>query len=310
MFERLKRKPAVHSSVGIDLQSDGIVVAVARNVRKSALVNLRCNFIPCDEPKDIQPALDKFVDNNNLKGQPTTLVLPPQEYSLLQTSTPALAHSEMMAAASWKIGELIDYPVADAVVDIFEFPETGQRGSDRKLYVIASHASNVESHITDVRHAQLDLNAIDIGELALRNVVSQLPVNEQGALVLSLAERSGLLVVIKQSEVYLARRFELGFDDLLLGDERMFDDLVLQLQRSLDFFESHFAQALPAKVLIFPPDKVSAELIAHINNHLNLHAEPLIIEKLPDHTIEADEVSQTRCLQAIGAALRNNGVAQ
>ena len=310
MLERLKRKPAVHSAVGVDLLSDGIAVAVAHRASKSSLVDLRCDFISCDEPQDIPPALARLVDKENLKGQPATLILPPHEYSLLQTSTPALEHTEMKAAASWKIGELIDYPVADAVVDIFEFPETGQRGAERKLYVVASRVSSIESHISSVRQAELDLQAIDIGELALRNVVSRLPENEKGVLVLSLAERSGLLVVVKQSEVYLARRFDLGFDDFLLGDERMFDDLVLQLQRSLDFFESHFAQALPAKVLIFPPDKVSGELILHINSHLKLDAEPLILEQLPNYNINADELSQTKCLQAIGAALRINGVAK
>jgi MSHA biogenesis protein MshI len=170
--------------------------------------------------------------------------------------------------------------------------------------VVAARASRIQSHIDQVRRTELELRAIDIGEMAIRNIVSKLPENQQGVAVLSLAERNGLLVFIRDSEVYLTRRLDLGFDDLMLGDEQQFDDLVLQLQRSLDFFERHFKQALPTKVLMFPPDKVSGELILHINSHLKLDVEPLILERLPGYTIDVDESSQPRCLQAIGAALR------
>ncbi|MBN1378523.1 MAG: hypothetical protein JXA04_04755 [Gammaproteobacteria bacterium] len=308
MLERFKRKRAEFCTIGIDLQSDGVAVAIAQQPGKSTSTRLKCDFLPCDKPAEFAPVLDKLIQQRNLRDQPTVLVLPPGEYNLLQTSTPALSNSEMRAAASWKIGELIDYPAEQAVVEIFEYPESGQRGKERMLFVVAARAANIQDHVNQLRQSELKINAIDIGELALRNVVSRLPENEQGVVVLSLAERSGLLVVIKQSEIYLARRFDLGFDDLMLGDERMFDDLVLQLQRSLDFFESHFAQALPAKVLIFPPDKVSGELIMHINSHLKLDVEPLILEQLPNCSIEMDEISQTRCLQAIGAALREKEV--
>lgn len=308
MLERLKRKPAEHSAVGIDLQNDGIVIAVARNGASPR--RLSCEYVPWEQAADFPAVIEKLVDKRDLKGQPAVLVLPPEEYSLLQTSTPAMNHEEMRAAAGWKIGELINYPVEQAVVDIFEYPESGQRGSDRKLYVVAARASDIEEHVGRMRKTAMELKAIDIGELALRNVVAQLPENEQGVVVLTLSEHSGQLVVIIHSEIYLARRFELGYDDLMLGDERLFDDLVLQLQRSLDFFESHFTQALPAKLLIFPPDKVSGELILHINSHLKLDAEPLILEQLTDYNLELDEMSQSRCIQAIGAALRDKEALQ
>jgi MSHA biogenesis protein MshI len=309
MLERLKRKRVAHCTVGVDLHSDGIAVAIARRSNSGSPARLSCEFLSCDNPADFAPVMEKLIQKRDLRGQPAVLLLPAGEYNLLQTSTPALNRAEMRAAAGWKIGELIDFPVEEAVVDIFEYPESGQRGTDRLLYVVAARASRIQSHVDQMRRSELDLQAVDIGELAIRNIVCKLPENEQGVVVLSLAERSGLLVVIKQSEVYVARRFDIGFDDLMLGDERQFDDLVLQLQRSLDFFERHFSQALPAKVLIFPPDKVSGELIMHINSHLKLDVEPLILEQLPGFTIELDESSQTRCLQAIGASLREAEVA-
>lgn len=308
MLKRNNAKKTAQTTVGIDLQSDGVALAVAR-AGGAGGVHTACEFIPVSAGESVPAALAGAVNKRGLRDCPAVLLLPAGEYSLLQTQTPPLSRDEMRAAARWKIGDLIDFPLEQAVVDAFELPESGQRGTDRLLYAVAARAGDVQAHVDQVRAANLDLQAIDIGEMALRNVVARMPENDTGVAVLCLAERHGSLAFIKQDELYLTRRLEMGFDDLMHGDEKLYDEIVLELQRSLDYFESHFAQALPSKLLMFPPDKLSGELILHINSHLNIEAEPLLLEKLAGHSIEADEESQARCLWAVGATLRDAGEA-
>ena len=167
----------------------------------------------------------------------------------------------------------------------YEVPEAGQKGGERALNVVAANRDHIQSHVDEMRKAELEPLAIDISELALRNVINKMEKSPNGVIVLHLAERSGLLVVVKQNEVYLTRRIDVGYSDLMLGNERQFDDVVLELQRSLDYFESQFSQALPSKLLIFPPDKLSNELITHINSQLSLQVEPLILESLPGYIV-------------------------
>lgn len=305
MFKPIKGRKTAQAAVGIDLQPDGVAVAVVRPGDRGGTERMVCEFIPFSGGGSTASTIGPLVSKGGLRDCPAVLILPATEYSLLQTQTPQLSPDEMRAAARWKIGDLIDFPLEQAVVDAFELPESGQRGTDRLLYAVAARADDVQAHVSDMRAAHLDLKAIDIGEMALRNVVSRMPENEAGVVVLCLAERYGTLVFLKQDELYLTRRLEVGFDDLALGDEKVYDQVVLELQRSLDYFESHFAQALPTKLAIFPPDKLSGELLAYISDHLNLETEPLLIERLPGYSIEADEQSQTRCLWAVGAALRD-----
>lgn len=302
MLQRRKKKASDKITVGIDAQSDGLAVAVAKKGRENT--RLRCEFVPFSGGGSQVAALNPIIQNHGLHGASAVLVMPESEYSLLQTSVPVMSLDEMRDAVRWKIGELVDFPLAQAVLDVFEVPESGQRGTERLLYVVATKRQYVQDHIGEIRRTDLSLTAIDIGELSLRNVIAKLHENDDGVVVLHLAERSGSLVFIKQSEVYLTRRLHVGFDDLLLGEESTYEDVVLELQRSLDFFESNFVQALPTKLLIFPPDKLTGELITHINSQLKLEVEPLILEKLPGYIVEADEQSQTRSLLAIGAALR------
>jgi MSHA biogenesis protein MshI len=287
-------------SVGIDIHADGIALALRRKGRPSTI---KCEFIPVRGEDEIPQALKSAVDRHRLRKQPATVLMPPNLYNLLQTSSPALRPEELRAAAKWKVNELLPYPVENAVVDVFEYPQAGQRGTERMLYVVAANRADVQRSVDWVRDSELTLRSIDIGEFALRNVVSLLPENETGTIVLSLSERSGLLVFVKQDEVYLARRLEVGYADILLGDPGIHAEIVLELQRSMDFFESQFAQPMPPRLLVYPPDKLTGELIQHIYTELNMQVEPLILERLADYSLDLDPESQARCLLAVGAAL-------
>ncbi|HEX7026713.1 MAG TPA: hypothetical protein VF268_05685 [Gammaproteobacteria bacterium] len=304
MLGLFKNRQDESTRVGIHVQPEGLALAV--KTRNAGADRVKCDFVALDKGKDAGEALKTLVGKHRLQGKSAVFLLPQHHYSLLQTSSPPMPRQDLRAAARWKIGDLISFPVEQAVVDVFDYPESGQRGTDRMLYVVAARADQVRNEVMRARDAGLDLRAIDISELALRNVVSRLEENQAGAMVLSLSEHSGLLVLIKQDEVYLARRLEIGFAELEAAGQNMLDDVVLELQRSLDYFESQFAQPLPAKLLIYPPDKVSGELMMHIHSHMNLEVEPLILEKIPGFIFDNDEESQSRCLLAVGAALRDD----
>jgi MSHA biogenesis protein MshI len=289
-------------AVGIDIAADGITLALRKN--NGGRPTIKCEFIPLRSQAEIPQALKGAVDKHHLKKQPATILLPSNLYNLLQTSSPPMRPEELRAAAKWKINELLPFPVENAVVDVFEYPQAGQRGTERMLYVVAANRTDVQRNVDWVRDSEMTLMSIDIGEFALRNVISHLPENETGTIVLSLSERAGLLVFVKQDEIYLARRLEVGYGDLLMGGERSYEEIVLELQRSMDFFESQFAQPMPPRLLVYPPDKLTGELTQHIYTQLNIQVEPLILERLTGYTLDLDAESQSRCLMAVGAALR------
>jgi hypothetical protein len=77
----------------------------------------------------------------------------------------------------------------------------------------------------------------------------------------------------------------------------------------MDFFESQFAQPMPPRLLVYPPDKLTGELTQYIYTELNMQVEPLILERLAGYTLDLDAESQSRCLLAVGAALREEEAA-
>ena len=46
---------------------------------------------------------------------------------------------------------------------------------------------------------------------------------------------------IKDKEVYLSRRIDLGYEDLTNQEQRLIDEIILEVQRSLDYLMSYRA---------------------------------------------------------------------
>ena len=304
MLSLLNRKPDRRIKVGVALQPQGVAVAMYH--QDSDPPRLVCDFMPCTAADEIPSALLHLVDKHQLHGQHAVSLMNSEDYHVLQITSPPLTKAELRAAARWKIADLIPYPAEQAVIDVFEYPESGQKNAERLLYAIAAKATDVADMVQTLRDARLHIDAIDINEFALRNVLAASAADTASVMILHLTAQQGLLVFIKDGELYLTRRLDLGFADLCREDEELYNAVVLELQRSLDYFERQFAQALPSQLLIYPAEKISGELILHIHSHLDLAVEPLTLDKLVNIPVAGDERSVANGLLAVGAVLRES----
>lgn len=307
MFALFKQHRQKQRYVGLEIRSDGIALACYEG---TGLICL-CDYLPLTDADDPGKILQQLVKKHRLQNVPTVALMPAGFYSLLQISSPPMRQAELRASIRWRVQELIPYPAEEAVVDVFEFPESGQRGVERTLYVVAARATDVAKNVTWIRQAELNLQALDIGELALRNILTRLKENALGAAVLYLAENSGLLVFIQDSELYLARRLEVGMRQVRMAAENgKYEDIAeqvqLELQRSLDYFESHFIQPLPAKLLVFPHRKEIKPLLEQIQQNLNLEVMASNLQVFFADTSIPEEAMQAKCLLAMGAAMRED----
>ena len=155
--------------------------------------------------------------------------------------------------------------------------------------------------------------AIDITELALRNV-ALLNEEEPGARVLLyLAPNYGLIEVLSAGLLYLSRRIDINAKEVQrfaahgagYPDDDLLESLVLELQRSMDYYASQFGEGAVRSVQIFPTCEPAVDLLlGYISDNLNVPVDSVrlseIIEGLDD--VPSDQLVQ--CLPALGGALR------
>jgi MSHA biogenesis protein MshI len=174
---------------------------------------------------------------------------------------------------------------------------------------VAARTSVVKPRQSQFREVKIRLAAIDIPEMAQRNVSALLEPEGRGLALLSFAEDGGLLTVTWRGELYLSRRIDVTLAQLRDDDfERRnagFDKIALELQRSLDNFERQFSFISVAKLVLAPTG--AAGLEDYLSSNLYTRVETLAFDAVFDIARApelADVALQQRYFLPIGAALR------
>lgn len=233
--------------LGLEVHSEGLAWAC----RRGPAASLESGFVSC-APAQRQQQLSALVGELGIKGAMVNLVLPPGQYQVFQVEKPRVEPDELADAVRWKLKDLLDYRLDDAVVDTFAFPAAAARGRGQLLNAVSARKGMVQEQIALVKGAGLRLERIDIADLALRNLLlGRVPENRSTALVY-LREQQGVLIFARGGMLYMARRLDISLEQLrgAGSQEQAVQSLGLEIQRSMDYFESQLRQIPPRAVQI------------------------------------------------------------
>jgi MSHA biogenesis protein MshI len=240
------------------------------------------------------------LDSLSLDRAPLSAVLSAEDYQLVQIEAPDVQPAELRAAVRWRLRDAIDFPVEDATVDLLELPAQSRRANAKVLYAIAARTEAVDRIGNSLSRQAPGFDVIDVPELCLRNLATLLPQDQKGVAFLMLHEDYVQLVLTRKGILYLTRRIELGGR----GSELDAGTLALELQRSLDYCESHYDQAPITDLVLAPDSLATSALAAALRTEVGLNVSTLDVSALleiPDGvTVPSDWLSLT----ALGAALR------
>ena len=304
----LARKTQSAETGGVVIDGDGIAVARARERPGGKALLQSCAYQPM-AGEELRPALlRQSIGTGGLGRGRCNAVLRLGEYQLLLTEAPDVPPAELRAAMRWRIRELIDFHVDDAVIDVFDAPAGGAGSAQRQLYVVVARAALVERLVSELQDARLDLHAIDIPELALRNVAAQLPEDGNGLAMLYFARDRGLIILTRQSELYLARSLDTGYSQLAEAgpeeSERLVQSLALEVQRSVDYYDRHFMQAPVSSLVLAPLPEPVPGLVDGLHRDLGMQVRELAVDEIVEPAASVDGTVAGQCLLAVGAALR------
>jgi MSHA biogenesis protein MshI len=305
MLSFFKRGRSSGSQIGVFLTSEGVAAAQITTLpgRKPRLD--RCVY----ETQGANDPLARVVSRLQSRGTPTVGVLDPGGYHLLVVEAPDVPPKELRAAVRWRIKDLIDFHIDDAVIDVFEVPTHARGGSNRVMYAVTAKADVVKQQIDRVESAGLQLNVIDIPELSLRNVAALFEAEKRGTAFLYLAARRSTLLLVRQGVLYHTRHVETGVETLAeAGSMRsnLVAGLALEVRRSLDYFESHYEQTAISNLHTSGLDLADREQLAR---ELTIEIHNAELTTILDAADEPSAELQRLCLPAIGAALRHDPVA-
>ena len=256
--------------------------------------------------------LAELLKENQANDLSTTALIAERDYNLLLVESPGVPAGELREAVRWRVKDLIDFNIEDAVVDIFEVPPL-KGGRDNMLYAVVAKRAAVRAVIDEIEAAEQSLQTVDVPELALRNIATLLPEDVGGVAFIYLNDDSGLITVTRQGTLYLSRRFDGGRAQLFASgagavgpeNEGTLDAIVIEVQRSLDYYESQFAQPPIQGVVIAPLGRPLDGIDAYLGSQLGIPARVLSFADVIETQVELSSETEARCITALGAALRN-----
>lgn len=241
-------------------------------------------------------------------------LLHPAEYQVLMVEAPSVPREELKAAIRWRVKDLLDYHIDDAVMDVLDIPvDQDVPGKNRYMYAVAAKNEIIRAQVEQFERAKIPLQVIDIPETAQRNIAELFETPDRGIGMLTFDHAGGLFTLSFKGELYLARRLELSWSQLVSSRENQrqayFERIGVELQRSLDHFERQYQNIGLSELLLGPmPEDIG--LLEFLGSQLYL---PLRQIDLADALeFAGDPVGlekQWQLFHVLGAGLRTEAMA-
>jgi MSHA biogenesis protein MshI len=257
---------------------------------------------------DEADALSRLAAARSLKRLRCTTLLDEGQYSLVQFEAPAGPAEERVEALRWRLKDSVDFAVDDAAVAIIDIPNDGARQAN--VFAVAAASSVVGARMGLFRESHLALEAIDIPELALRNVAALFEEDNRGLAFVSLTDVGCMLVITFRGELILSRRIDMTSSALAKADEerrlQLLERLALELQRTLDNFDRQYGYVSISR-LILASEYDALGTVAALAQNLYLPLVAMDLAEVADFPDLPDLKSlerQAQGLLAVGAAFR------
>lgn len=277
---RRNRQKNVHSAglVGVQFLRQGMSLAQVVKTPKGRHQLKHLSYIAMPDRQELRRQLEQTARHLNLHKSDWSIVLAPGEYQLLLVDIPEVPEEEVEGALRFRVGDLISYSLDDAIVDVIRLPENAYRGRSKMAYVAVAPKAPLQELTDLMGEAGLKLRSIDIADLAMRNL-SLLASQQDNVGVLQINQDHTLIDLCHKGYLCLNRRIETGLDNLLpqagskaddsLQEQSLqiqFESLILEIQRSFDYFESQLGLGGITDLQVLVNDSFDADQFSKLAN--------------------------------------------
>ena len=234
------------------------------------------------------------------RQSPLLALLATEQYQTVMVEAPNVPDEELNGAIRWKVKELINFHIDDAVLDYLPVP--GGAGRSPSLYVVAAQAPALRALAKPYHDAGLNLEVIDVRETAQHHIAQKLVPEDYAIALLHLDGDQGLLTFTFGDDLVLSRRIE----GRGASGDFLFEKVAMETQRSVDYFERQHSWFPLAKLYLAPMPEAQA-LRAKLAEFLPVGVEVIDLNTLFDFSATPellDAHNQNVAFHLLGTALR------
>lgn len=290
----------------IALRAEGFAVAEIKLEEDRPKV-IQCHFVHNTNLKIRGELIAEMISRRKISTQNVVLVLDSADYRFLLADAPDVPVENLRYVMPNKIKDSLPWKVADTTIDVLVLPPDAFRGRKKNVYVAAVETDLVSHNVRMLRKAACDVVAVTTVEMALKSfwdIAMMSPKESIG--ILSLSGAGGIVLMMSEGAVYLTRKISVALDTLGndgVDRQEIFDQIVLEIQRSVDFYESQLGKGTVTKLVMLPTTVDLGVGYDYIEQNISTDIDRLDPLSLYSHSHEMSARDQAFCMTALGAAV-------
>lgn len=259
----LKQKSDRSRCIGVELHN-GQAFAVLRDA-----TGVIQSFQPDAGEQGIE-ALNRWLDQHQLHNLAVTISLDQRDYELHLVEAPNVPDEELSDALRFRLKDMVTQPIESKAIQAFRLPQDAYRGRMDMAFAAVIDRSCIEQLVEWAQQQQLYLSEITIPELSILQLVAAME-PETSVGVLRLDNKEGVFYLFQQGGLYMTRAIGVGTDDLGLSDahegeltletDSRLENLALEVQRSMDYFESQLGMGSVGQIWAMVPDDIEMDTV-------------------------------------------------
>jgi len=261
----------------------------------------------CEGPLACRQVVAQFVKEFDLKGVLANFILPHEAYQMMLYEAPEVEEAALGKAMRWLITDAIDFPMEEAMVDAFLLPRARDSDNAKVAYVVAAKKAGVVQAKSIFNKSTLKLSAVDIPETAIRNIARFHPAQQEGVGFLFLERFGGMLVVVHNGLIEIAKKIEVDLSDFLItpvGSEEVLEALGRALKSVFEDCFSTFSQLTMTTLVLLPSELKLLSVQSFLESTFEKPVSLLDLNTILNFGTVVSQEEQAQVLFAVGGALR------
>lgn len=299
-----------HDYFGLSLSEQGMSYSHIQWLDKHSPPQLLSSgFIPNNQPDRFdKQALQDLVQQHHWQGLHCYISLSPRFYQLMLIDAPDVEQEQLSDAIKWRVKDLISEDIETVVVDAFRLAPDAYRGRMNMVYTAIIDKQRVKDLVKLIDSCQLQLMNIGIDELSACGYSHFIQaIDNAGIALVSLDKHEGMINLTENGMLYLTRSISVGSEDLLTAEPadvhhcdnetnalrvlpQKLEDLILDIQRSLDYYESQLGKEAIHHIFFLPTSNTDS-IIDDLAQRLPCKVEQLQLPKIVQLNVATDDTT-------------------
>lgn len=263
---RRRRGDLVRVGIGLD-GGEATVLALSPNGTDGRPSVVAWESFEARDPVELEQGLHRFVESHGLRGATARVTLAPGDYELKLVERPNnVPDAELADATRWLIRDLVEIDVETAAIGVLTIPDQKGRARTPHMFVVATRDETVTAMARALEQAGLACGGFEVMETAMLALEASLPEEVVGGAMVRIDAKSSVLTLATERRLVLARHLRVDAAAMDEAAERALtaagpgdpelvsalEPLLLDVQRSLDYYESEYGRAPATRLTLLP----------------------------------------------------------